>query len=783
MSTPVRPLGRAAEAGSRSATESKALLSQCRELARSKLSRIITEALDKIENDLFASAEASTSRAEQQVLFEAMAHVKKYRSDIARAFDGYFIEIFERRITSRRPGGGAKGELAAGELSLLDDAALEEDLVVSDLARKTKNRIDPDQLLGIRARFGHLLSQELLEDETNPLSPEAVFEALKLACAKIPGDFAVKRSLLSAFQPYVAAGITTVYADVNQNLISHHVLPRIRHTVKRTADGLNMSQPFAVNPGMGASQAVNLAQLWGGAGAPGMSTSQALSVGQLLGSGAAAGAGAGAMMGGAGAMGMSQPIPLPGGGQFDLSALLAGVMHGPPAARAQVTRMLADPSRYALESALATPASPALMSSLSALQASPLPIDGGFDFMAAIGDQVRSQSHPLDQLTVELVTMVFDYILDDKSVPDAVKGEIARLQIVAVKAAILDRTFFARRQHPMRQLLDRIAELAADPEISADENSKFIVGLRGVVDYVVHKFTDDLAIFTAALETIESIVQEMRERQQTELTPTTAELTRKEEAEIAHATALAEIKRRVTRRTPAFVRDFLYNWWTKTLVDAYMRNRDGDDSWTHRLGVVDALVWSVAPLKTTEIQQLASMLPTLMRSLLRGMNAIEMPPDARHGFFNQLMQAHTASINAAKSQAKSHAAEEIADAGAAALDADAAGSADADASDDAGQSDPSIDDYYLHTAMALERGAVVEFVEGDAPVRSKLTWVSPKQTILLFTSSLAGARQLAPQAFADLLREQRARVVEASQALMDRVVGAMMGPESLPAAA
>jgi hypothetical protein len=85
--------------------------------------------------------------------------------------------------------------------------------------------------------------------------------------------------------------------------------------------------------------------------------------------------------------------------------------------------------------------------------------------------------------------------------------------------------------------------------------------------------------------------------------------------------------------------------------------------------------------------------------------------------------------------------------------------------------------------MALERGAVVEFIDGQAEIRSKLIWVSPKQTILLFTSSAAGARKLAPPAFAELLRDGRARVVEVSEALMDRVVHAMMGPESLPAAA
>jgi hypothetical protein len=756
MGTPARPAGPAVSTGSRPATESKALLSQCRDLARSKLSRIVAEALDKVENDLFAAAEASTSRAEQQVLFEAMSQVKAHRGEISASFDRYFIEIYDRRVSTRAPAlPGAAPNMA--ELTLVDDAAMEEEMVVNDLARKTRNRIDPEQLLGIRARFGHLLSSEQVEDDTsNPLCPEAVFEALKMACGKIPGDFAVKRSMLNAFQPYVAAGITTVYADVNQNLISHHVLPRIRHQVKRAAD-----IGVAANPALAASQAMNLAQLMGGgtqgaaAAAAAMTQSQLMNLGQLA----------------------SGQNPLAMSGGLDLSALLAGVMNG-GAARAQVTRMLADPSRYAMEAALSeTPASPALMTSLSALQSAAMPAGGGaFDFMSALGDQVRAQSHPLDQLTIELVTMVFDYILDDKNVPETVKGEISRLQIVAVKAAILDRTFFARRQHPMRQLLDRVAEVAADPDIATEEGSRFILELRAMVDYIVHHFTDDLAIFTAALDTLEQMVAENRETRQQELAPTTSELERKEEAEIAHATALAEIKRRVTRKTPPFVREFLYQWWTKTLVDAYMKERDGDDSWTHRLGAVDALVWSVSPLKTGEIQQLASMLPTLMRSLLRGMNAIEMPADARHGFFNQLMQTHTASINAAKAQVKGQpvpTAADVARVEEAPVDEPELPEAPADAQDD----------YYVHTAMAVERGAVVEFMDGNTAVRAKLSWVSPKQTILLFTSSTSGARKLAPKAFAELLRQQKARVVEVSEALMDRVVHAMMGPESLPAAA
>jgi Protein of unknown function (DUF1631) len=201
MDTSRRPAAQAAVNRPIAGAESKALLGQTRELARSKLSSIIADALDKVENDLFAAAEASTSRAEQQLLFETMSQVKKHRSDITSSFDRHFIEIFERRIATRRLSKAKTQELKLEELTLVDDSAMEEELVVSDLARKTRNRMDQDEMLGIRARLGHLLSTEDLEDSGNPLSPETVFEALRLSCAKIPGDFSVKRSLLNAFQP------------------------------------------------------------------------------------------------------------------------------------------------------------------------------------------------------------------------------------------------------------------------------------------------------------------------------------------------------------------------------------------------------------------------------------------------------------------------------------------------------------------------------------------------------------------------------------------------------
>ncbi len=736
----------------------KALLSQCKAMACNKLSGIIAEALGKVENDLFALAGEAADATEQQVLLEAMAQVRAHREEILKTFDRCFAELYEQRTHAPGAMQKASQELDIDSLALVDDSTIEEDLAINELARKTRNRLDPDQMLGIQARFGHLLARESLDDEGNPLSPDAIFKALKQACAKIPGDFAVKRSLLAAVQPYVATGIGTVYADVNQNLIAHHVLPRIKHHVQRAADRLDVSQPMGLSQMLATSQA--------------MHTSQMMNLSQLA---PASGMGVSAPLNPA--MSMSMPL--------DLSALLAGVMSGPPAARQQAARMFADPGSYHLDKIMDTPVTPALLSTLSTLQAN-MAVTGAhaipIDWLASLDQQVRSQSHPLDQLTIELVTMVFDYILNDEDVPDTVKAEISRLQIIAVKAALLDRTFFARRQHPMRRLMDRIASAAQDPEIDTSAESDFLAGLRAITSQAINAFADDLAVFEAAHEQLEALIGTSTHAQRDIVETTKVTLAREEEAQLAESEARAEIRRHLTRHTPGYVREFLYNWWAPVLAQARSDDDQGAAQRSEGVEIAQTLIWSVGPLKSADVQRLAGLLPQLMRGLLYGMNTIAMPADARKVFFNQLMQTHTAAVRHAKTLSRSGDtavpdAETPSVAAAAGTESDDAEVDPADATH--GGFD--VDDLLVHTAKSLERGAIVEFTEdADEPVRCKLSWVSPKQTILLFTST-AGARKYSPETLAAALQQGQARIVEEMEALIDRAFGAIVAEQSAKA--
>src|SRR4029079_17327266 len=66
----------------------------------------------------------------------------------------------------------------------------------------------------------------------------------------------------------------------------------------------------------------------------------------------------------------------------------------------------------------------------------------------------------LDMLTLDIMSLVFDQLFDDPKVPVGVKGLIGRLQIPMLKVAIADKTFFSRKTHPARQLLDTLGDIS-----------------------------------------------------------------------------------------------------------------------------------------------------------------------------------------------------------------------------------------------------------------------------------------------------------------------------------
>ena len=715
------------------------LLEECRDIARSRLAEVIAGALAKIDEDLFQLADKTCKRDEQQVYLDAMTRVRQHRGEIQRQFEESFKTIYDKRLdagsaasknaAAARPGPSDFGGI---ELSLVSDSIIETGIAIDRLAKTVMSSVDNQEILGIRARFGMLLNRESLEDADNPLSPEAIFEALKLACNHIPAEDAVKQALLAAFQPYLSKSITQIYHAVNQSLVAHHILPRIRHSVKTNADPMGTSQRMM---GLSATQRMH-------------ALSQSGRLSQF--DGAQPGdrsAWLGSSMG-------NEPMAI--------ASLLAGLAQGQASARVESLRMLADPARFATGD---TPiaASESLLEILARLQTDAnLGASAGFlapSFLRELDRSLIAEGTPLDQLTIELVTVVFDYLHNDTKIDDHIKGLIARLQIVAVKAAILDRSFFARREHPMRRLLDRIAEAGADPAIDRVEDGVFMRGIKHIVDDLAVQFKDDVSVFQTALEELDLLVAREHAAAEKSANLHAEGLAAQEALAAADAAARADLAARISPDTPEFMREFISTLWLRAVVEAHLKKLTGEDSVASRLNLAADLIWSVQAKGRADIPALAGMLPRLVRGLMRGVMALGVAEPERQAFFNRLMRAHTEAIAAAKAAVVDVPSRPV-----------------PSQSGDLPTLKPvplvsGTDDYECRV-LELARGTTLEFSDEQSDERFTLTWVSPKRTFYLFTNG-SRMRQMSVDTLAGLLRCGVALVADNAAPMIDRAIDAL----------
>lgn len=773
------------------------LLEDCCELVLQRMSEVVAQALNKMSDELTAEALRSFRSDQQQALLDAVMLVRENRTEIETRFRHSFGDIFERRLYALDAAAGAAPDGPAQDdvpLTLVSEEVIRDRLSVDRLVGRAKSRLDPDEVLGIRARLGALLDRDWFDEGKHPVSPEAVFEALKNALAELSSRAEVKVALLDAFEPHVSQNLNGIYAVVNERLRSNHVLPKIRPQVQTFA-----STRRTGDAGASGADAAGAGRDGGGAAADGPSASGAHGAHGGHGGHGAAMRGATAQHGSMrGAEGHSGAAPGIGGAQWEedganaaavdgygtildpmqaLQAAMTDASAGRAGGRMQVARMLSNPAMFGVADIPVAPVQRPLVASLTAIQRGPSQPDAD-GMLPAIVERVREQGSPLDQITVEIVSMVFDYIYSDRRLPDSIKQQLLRLQVVAVKAALLDRSFFARRQHPMRRLIDRISDVGADPDADLAPGAPMIEGLARVVDRIVAEFDADLSIFDRSLAEIEALSSAESERRAASLQEVAREAAMRETLAIAQDDARTELGRRVDKDTPAFVREFLHRWWTPVLarLRADHEGEAATQAWEAGIQVVDYLVWSVAPKQSEEIVRLATVLPNLIRGLKDGLARSEIPEDARVAFFDELLRAHTLEIAAAKKRAQAPlpprpAAAASSGAVAVRMQPDGTVRFEPRPDDTEGAPTVSASDQVL---SALRRGQRIEISDDDGARVFKLAWISPARKLFILTRLPEESLTIQGSEFAFMIQRGQARIV-GDDSTLDRAIGAVTG--------
>ncbi|WGL62046.1 DUF1631 domain-containing protein [Pseudomonas sp. CW003PS] len=566
-------------------------LIQVRDKAAQQLKQNLQSLFDNADDTLFEMADRATSNAEQNAFFEAMRDLRLKRKNIERGFLQKVFESFanlnQYEIGKPQP---ALDAVSFDSLSLVQNDELEETVALDAMVAKVMSR-DAVALGHLTTRLNAVISKKL-DDKSNPLGPTLLSGYFLDACSGLGVEIKVKLIILKLFEKYVLGGCDMLYAEANQALVSAGVLPELKSAPPRRQQRPAASAyvQSSAEEGMplleGADQGVQ--EVFGAL--------QDLLL-QVRGTAMPRRAQ------------VADALPITSN---DLMRLLSYMQQRAPAQATIEDFDLRDQLEQLLERASAKSGK-----------------------ARVVGE--------VDEDVINLVSMLFEFILDDRTLPDSLKALIGRLQIPMLKVAVLDTTFFSRGSHPARRLLNEIASAALGWVDQDDaQRDSLYQKIEQVVQRLLNDFVDDPAIFSELLADFMAFTGDERRR---------SELLEQRTRDAEEGSAKAELARRqvehalnerlLGKTLPEVVVRLLQEAWSKVLMLTCLKHGVESDEWQAALQTMDDLVWSVAPHEDPEARlRLLELVPGLLKALREGMASAAFDPFSTSEFFSQLEGLH-----------------------------------------------------------------------------------------------------------------------------------------------
>jgi hypothetical protein len=281
-------------------------------------------------------------------------------------------------------------------------------------------------------------------------------------------------------------------------------------------------------------------------------------------------------------------------------------------------------------------------------------------FQAPREHLIANNAPPAQVAAIEMIAVMFDYVVDDARMPESAKALMWRLQQPSATLAALDPGYLGDDRRSIRRLVESVSAIAVAYADEVSLGSELYRRLETVVRAV--------EVVSYALQARSSVLSEQVQREYRRASKGVAALVARITQERESLDAVpgrrnrrdfsrrpsSEQERDVTARlqqqlndrlenrvVPASVRDFLLSVWLRHMRTAALR--DGEDSPQFRVAVqvVDDLLWSLDDSgPEPSRRQLASRIPPLIRPLTQGVSDIGARPEEFQPFLDEIFLIH-----------------------------------------------------------------------------------------------------------------------------------------------
>ncbi|MDX1367446.1 DUF1631 domain-containing protein [Pseudomonas sp.] len=589
------------------------LVQSCRKLVMNRLAEQLTGVFAQVDDTLFEYAEKAENNQVQNLFFDSMREIRKQRPQIERSYHQKISQNFSDFLDGKLKPVPSTAELDAEQLALVQNEEYEESLLIASMVNQVKSRC-AQQLFALEQRLALLNNGQQLGEENNPFGPQMIALAFRQALAPSPLQLQIKAILYSLFDKHVMLSLDTVYSALNQRLVDAGVLPNLKYAAQRTTNperpGRTESAPDAgeARPGDGGPQAT----------APPSTHAPHSSA-------------------------PAQPLDLDGPPPGNPTALLEGLTallgkHRQRDIDAPLLGGTRSIASYAPRNATSTYSASDLLEALNRMQRQSADelaqrlqrpqqvgsLKADLQRQLEVFSQRPGQQKLSDQETdvIDLVGMLFDFILDDSCLNDSYKTLLSHLHTPYLKVALQDKALFTQHQHPARRLLNSMAKAGVLYGGETNEHA-LLAKMQWVVERVVSADNNTPLLFQALLEQFDQYTATLKHKVELREHRAVEAAKGRDKLLGARQQALDVIARCLNQRqTPGIIRNFLELTWADVLVFVLLRHGESSSEWQRACEVAEQLAWSGTPLDESGRQQLQALRMTLLDDLRKGLQLL-----------------------------------------------------------------------------------------------------------------------------------------------------------------
>ena len=693
------------------------ILPKIYELLISCLKPTILSYYDHLDDALFNMAEKAESNELQSDYFFFMNEIRKKKDLMLRKFTDRIQTVFNKFNNSDYKFFPGTNDTTATDssnikLSLIDEHELDYKLAISNMVGKADTHLH-QQLYAFQKRFSLLAGGKELKNDQIPVSPFVIVESFARTLEHLVVTGTVELIILKLFERNLIPNLIELYHKINSYLIEQGILPSLKfQPLPEAANRLNSASANS-------NREIKKEQ-------PSLTNNDHR-------------------------LNYNQNNQVPGEYYDENYQLIFDAFR-----QMQNQDMISSPNTYGSRVDFPVYDAPKINKALLALRNIEInsgdslqPIFSPTELKNALLKQLEHSASgketkrvkQQDEDTIDLVGMLFQFLVDDRNLPDKIQALLAKLQIPYLHIALQDRRIFSNKENSARKLLDNLAQAAIGWNEKNDKKGKFINKIKQIVYVILNSDYNDID-FSGLIDDFQKFFNKEQKRVYVSEKRTSEKaLAQDKILKAKEATAQILQSRMKKFYLPKNITEILLNSWASVLTLIHLRHKDKPEIIDKYIKFVDKLIF--ASVQNKKVNATPTQIKNVINHYCEGLKlvAYDEPGIKKKGLelYEQLLEINDLkAIDRKFEHEYIHAVKLFEE-----IDENAEKPdifnylTDNQIQNKSDTEIKHIEDSYLDTAKRLKPGDWVEFAteQKNKLVRAKLSWISPITHKLLFVDS------------------------------------------------